>query len=155
MNSGLFMSFRRCSLDAVVCTYRCTFCEMYTSPEKQFRAKPLEEVERELAALAMEGGQPPLRVFLADVSDWEFHVAKYRPSTALTRQASGCHQLLQKNTNEYDAYCEATQNQSCTKPEDSHQRSVFSVRCDGWNIPYSISALLSSTDIISTKSLVL
>lgn len=47
---------------------RCTFCEMYTAPQKQYRAKALGELESELAALArsMEGGQSPSRVFLAD-----------------------------------------------------------------------------------------
>eukprot|EP00240_Pyramimonas_obovata_P005940 CAMPEP_0118929696 /NCGR_PEP_ID=MMETSP1169-20130426/6627_1 /TAXON_ID=36882 /ORGANISM="Pyramimonas obovata, Strain CCMP722" /LENGTH=340 /DNA_ID=CAMNT_0006871943 /DNA_START=115 /DNA_END=1134 /DNA_ORIENTATION=+ len=45
---------------------RCTFCEMYTSPQKAFRAKPLDELERELSALSLEGVEPPDRVFLAD-----------------------------------------------------------------------------------------
>jgi len=44
---------------------RCTFCEMYTQPQKKFRFKPLEQVERELASVASTG-LPVRRVFLAD-----------------------------------------------------------------------------------------
>jgi len=44
---------------------RCTFCEMYTQPQKKFRFKPLEQIERELAAVA-GSGLPVRRIFLAD-----------------------------------------------------------------------------------------
>jgi len=44
---------------------RCTFCEMYTQPQKRFRLKPQQEIERELAAVA-EAGVAPRRIFLAD-----------------------------------------------------------------------------------------
>jgi radical SAM superfamily enzyme YgiQ (UPF0313 family) len=44
---------------------RCTFCEMYTQPQKRFRFKPPEEIERELVALA-QAGLAPRRMFLAD-----------------------------------------------------------------------------------------
>jgi radical SAM superfamily enzyme YgiQ (UPF0313 family) len=44
---------------------RCTFCEMYTLPQKKFRLKPLAEIESELAAVATSGA-PVRRVFLAD-----------------------------------------------------------------------------------------
>jgi radical SAM superfamily enzyme YgiQ (UPF0313 family) len=44
---------------------RCTFCEMYTQPQKRFRLKPQEEIERELAAIAQTGATPR-RIFLAD-----------------------------------------------------------------------------------------
>jgi radical SAM superfamily enzyme YgiQ (UPF0313 family) len=44
---------------------RCTFCEMYTQPQKRFRLKPQEEIERELAAIA-RSGPAPRRIFLAD-----------------------------------------------------------------------------------------
>lgn len=43
----------------------CTFCEMYTQPQKKFRFKPIEELERELAAVAAEK-LPVRRIFLAD-----------------------------------------------------------------------------------------
>jgi len=43
----------------------CTFCEMYTQPQKKFRFKPQEELERELAEIAVSGA-PVRRVFLAD-----------------------------------------------------------------------------------------
>ncbi|CAK0909269.1 unnamed protein product, partial [Prorocentrum cordatum] len=49
---------------------RCSFCEMYTAPQKAFRAKPMEEVESDLRLLrALPLGRPPgvpPRVFLAD-----------------------------------------------------------------------------------------
>jgi radical SAM superfamily enzyme YgiQ (UPF0313 family) len=44
---------------------RCTFCDMYTQPQKKFRPKKIEEVERELQIIA-ESGAPVHRVFLAD-----------------------------------------------------------------------------------------
>ena len=44
---------------------RCTFCEMYTQPQKRFRLKPQSEIEQELAAVA-ETGVPVRRIFLAD-----------------------------------------------------------------------------------------
>jgi radical SAM superfamily enzyme YgiQ (UPF0313 family) len=43
----------------------CTFCEMYTQPQKRFRLKPQVEIEQELAAVA-ESGLPVRRIFLAD-----------------------------------------------------------------------------------------
>lgn len=44
---------------------RCTFCEMYTQPQKQFRLKPQAEIEQELEAVARSGAAVR-RVFLAD-----------------------------------------------------------------------------------------
>ena len=44
---------------------RCTFCEMYTQPQKRFRLKPQKDIERELAAVA-DSGLAPRRIFLAD-----------------------------------------------------------------------------------------
>ncbi len=44
---------------------RCTFCEMYTQPQKKFRPKPQTEIEQELAAVAASG-DPVRRIFLAD-----------------------------------------------------------------------------------------
>lgn len=43
----------------------CTFCEMYTQPQKSFRFKPQAEIEQELAAIA-DSGVPVRRIFLAD-----------------------------------------------------------------------------------------
>lgn len=43
----------------------CTFCDMYTAPQKKFSVKPIEEIEQELKQLA-ESGYPVDRVFLAD-----------------------------------------------------------------------------------------
>jgi radical SAM superfamily enzyme YgiQ (UPF0313 family) len=44
---------------------RCTFCEMYTQPQKRFRLKPQQDIERELAAVAASR-VPVRRIFLAD-----------------------------------------------------------------------------------------
>jgi len=43
----------------------CTFCEMYTQPQKRFNLKPLVEIEKELAAIAAMN-IPVRRIFLAD-----------------------------------------------------------------------------------------
>lgn len=43
----------------------CTFCEMYTQPQKAFRFKPQEQIEQELTAIAASG-QRVRRIFLAD-----------------------------------------------------------------------------------------
>jgi radical SAM superfamily enzyme YgiQ (UPF0313 family) len=43
----------------------CTFCEMYTQPQKSFRFKPIEKIEQELAAI-VDTGMPVRRIFLAD-----------------------------------------------------------------------------------------
>jgi radical SAM superfamily enzyme YgiQ (UPF0313 family) len=44
---------------------RCTFCEMYTQPQKKFRLKPQAEIEQELEAVARSGAAVR-RIFLAD-----------------------------------------------------------------------------------------
>jgi radical SAM superfamily enzyme YgiQ (UPF0313 family) len=44
---------------------KCTFCEMYTQPQKKFRPKPPQEIDSELAAIAASGTQVR-RIFLAD-----------------------------------------------------------------------------------------
>jgi len=44
---------------------RCTFCTMYTDPQKRFRPKPMEEIEAELRSI-VERDLPVYRVFLAD-----------------------------------------------------------------------------------------
>ena len=43
----------------------CTFCEMYTQPQKKFALKPQTEIDRELATVAA-AGMPVRRIFLAD-----------------------------------------------------------------------------------------
>ncbi|WKE64089.1 radical SAM protein [Gallaecimonas kandeliae] len=48
------------------CSYnQCTFCDMYTAPQKRFRARKLEEIEAEIRAVA-GSGVAVQRVFLAD-----------------------------------------------------------------------------------------
>jgi len=44
---------------------RCTFCEMYTQPQKRFRFKPIDEIDSELARVGASGF-PVRRIFLAD-----------------------------------------------------------------------------------------
>jgi radical SAM superfamily enzyme YgiQ (UPF0313 family) len=44
---------------------KCTFCEMYTQPQKKFRPKPQQEIDSELAAIAASGASVR-RIFLAD-----------------------------------------------------------------------------------------
>lgn len=44
---------------------KCTFCEMYTLPQKKFHIKPLTEIETEAAAVA-KSGYSVRRIFLAD-----------------------------------------------------------------------------------------
>ena len=44
---------------------KCTFCEMYTQPQKAFHLKPQQQIEAELQAIA--AADPTVRrVFLAD-----------------------------------------------------------------------------------------
>ena len=43
----------------------CTFCDMYTEPQKKFRPKTLENIEQELV-LIKNSGQHYRRIFLAD-----------------------------------------------------------------------------------------
>ncbi len=48
------------------CSYnRCTFCDMYTQPQKKFRPKKPDVIEQELQAIA-ESGVRVHRIFLAD-----------------------------------------------------------------------------------------
>ncbi|WP_245411438.1 radical SAM protein [Pleionea mediterranea] len=44
---------------------QCTFCDMYTQPQKKFRPKSQEDIDKELAVVA-ESGTHVGRVFLAD-----------------------------------------------------------------------------------------
>ncbi|MGF1720830.1 radical SAM protein [Vibrio kyushuensis] len=44
---------------------RCTFCDMYTQPQKKFRPKKVEEIEQVLEIIASSGAKVH-RVFLAD-----------------------------------------------------------------------------------------
>jgi radical SAM superfamily enzyme YgiQ (UPF0313 family) len=43
----------------------CTFCDMYTQPQKQFRAQKLDKIEQDILKAAASG-YPISRVFLAD-----------------------------------------------------------------------------------------
>ena len=88
---------------------RCTFCEMYTQPQKQFHMKPLAAIDAELQAIAATG-MTVRRVFLADgdamtlsfrrLRDILNSINKYLPD--VQRIASYClpRNLLHKTTTE-------------------------------------------------------
>lgn len=44
---------------------KCTFCTMYTDPQKRFQPKPITTIEQELKSIAV-AGYPVNKVFLAD-----------------------------------------------------------------------------------------
>ena len=56
---------------------RCTFCEMYTQPQKRFHLKPQDRIEEELRAVA-RAGAPVRRVFLADGDAMALSVRRLR-----------------------------------------------------------------------------
>lgn len=56
---------------------RCTFCEMYTQPQKRFQLKPQDRIEEELQAVARSGA-PVRRVFLADGDAMALSVRRLR-----------------------------------------------------------------------------
>ena len=55
----------------------CTFCEMYTQPQKRFKLKPQQEIERDLAGIAASGA-PVRRIFLADGDAMTLSVRRLR-----------------------------------------------------------------------------
>ena len=44
---------------------KCSFCDMYTAPQKKFHPKPQEQIESELSSIA-SSGEKIRRIFLAD-----------------------------------------------------------------------------------------
>ena len=64
---------------------KCTFCEMYTQPQKRFRPQPLEQLEAQLSSLA-EAGYPVQRVFLADGDAMTLSVRRLKEILLLVRQ---------------------------------------------------------------------
>ena len=56
---------------------RCTFCEMYTQPQKKFRPRKQEELDHELATIAASG-MPVRRIFLADGDAMTLSVRRLR-----------------------------------------------------------------------------
>lgn len=92
------------------CSYnKCTFCDMYTQPQKKFRPKPQAEIEKELASVAASGAHVG-RIFLADgdamtlsvrrLKDILQAIKKYLPT--VTRVSSYClpRNLLRKSVDE-------------------------------------------------------
>lgn len=59
---------------------RCTFCNMYTDPQKRFQPKSIEDIESEVRSV-VERGLPVYRVFLAD-------------GDAMTLSARRLHQIM-------------------------------------------------------------
>lgn len=56
---------------------RCTFCEMYTQPQKRFRFRSIDELDAELAEIAGLG-IPVHRIFLADGDAMTLSVRRLR-----------------------------------------------------------------------------
>ena len=56
---------------------RCTFCEMYTEPQKRFNLKPQEKIDAELERIALSG-HPVRRIFLADGDAMTLSVRRLR-----------------------------------------------------------------------------
>jgi radical SAM superfamily enzyme YgiQ (UPF0313 family) len=56
---------------------RCTFCEMYTQPQKRFNFKAIEDIDRELAGVAAMR-MPVRRIFLADGDAMTLSVRRLR-----------------------------------------------------------------------------
>jgi radical SAM superfamily enzyme YgiQ (UPF0313 family) len=92
------------------CSYnKCTFCDMYTQPQKKFKPKPQKDIENELASVAKTGVHVA-RIFLADgdamslsvrrLKDILLAIKRYLPS--VTRVSSYClpRNLLRKSVEE-------------------------------------------------------
>lgn len=80
------------------CSYnKCTFCDMYTQPQKKFRAKKIEDVESEILAVAASG-QVHQRVFLADGDAMTLPFKRLKEILLLIRKHL-------PNVNRVSAYC--------------------------------------------------
>ena len=64
---------------------QCTFCEMYTQPQKRFSLKPQETIDAELAETAARGIQVR-RIFLADGDAMTLSTRRLRDILASIRQ---------------------------------------------------------------------
>jgi radical SAM superfamily enzyme YgiQ (UPF0313 family) len=64
---------------------RCTFCEMYTLPQKRFHLKPQEKIEQELAGIAA-AGHDVRRIFLADGDAMTLSVRRLKQILLAVRQ---------------------------------------------------------------------
>ncbi len=72
---------------------RCTFCEMYTQPQKRFNLKRQAEIERELVSVA-DSGIPVRRIFLADGDAMTLSVRRLRLILeAVRRYLPGVHRV--------------------------------------------------------------
>ncbi len=75
----------------------CTFCEMYTQPQKKFNFKSLEQIKQELVTVAATGYQPR-RFFLAD---GDAMTLSYRRLFEIMRAIRECFPNLQR----VSSYC--------------------------------------------------
>ena len=65
---------------------RCSYCEMYTDPQKKFRPRPEDEVLAEIRACAEQGAMPR-RVFLADGDALVLSMRRLRTVLSAIREA--------------------------------------------------------------------
>jgi len=105
---------------------RCTFCEMYTQPQKQFRAKSPEDIDRELAAVAAED-VPVRRIFLADGDAMTLSVRRLRGILeSIERHLPGVHRVA--------SYCLPSNLENKTIDElaelEALKLSLFYVGCE-------------------------
>ena len=64
---------------------QCTFCEMYTAPQQQYRMRPLDEIESDLRFVA-NARVPVTRVFLADGDALNLPTKRLRAILELIRE---------------------------------------------------------------------
>lgn len=105
---------------------RCTFCEMYTEPQKRFRIKDQEDIDRELAAVAAEG-VPVRRIFLADGDAMTLSFRRLRGVLeSIERHLPGVHRVA--------SYCLPRNLQNKTVEElaelEDMKLSLFYVGCE-------------------------
>ena len=76
---------------------QCTFCEMYTQPQKRFRFKPIEKIELEVAAIARSGALVR-RIFLADGDAMTLSVRRLKEILSLIK-------VYYPNVQRVSSYC--------------------------------------------------
>ena len=105
---------------------KCTFCEMYTQPQKSFNLKPAAAIDAELAEIAASG-VPVRRIFLADGDAMSLSVRRLR-------QILKSIKLHLPDVQRVASYCLPRNMQSKTVAELSELRelglSLFYVGCE-------------------------
>jgi radical SAM superfamily enzyme YgiQ (UPF0313 family) len=105
---------------------KCTFCEMYTQPQKSFNLKPAAAIDAELAEIAASGA-PVRRIFLADGDAMTLSVRRLKQIlTSIKHHLPGVQRVA--------SYCLPRNMQSKTVEELSELRelglSLFYVGCE-------------------------